>query len=154
MQQTRLRDGSRKVTQITEVAGMEGDIIVLTDVFKFEQTGIGPDGKVAKRWDKVSIDGHVDEVMAAVHRHLPKPHDPFMDLVPAQGIRLTDFHVAPMCTPTRGQLLTGMDALHNGEFGKMVALRSEDIITINLEEAVLKNKKVDMELYEIAAVFF
>jgi len=47
-----------------------------------------------------------------------------------------------------------VDALHNGEFGKMVALRSEDIITINLEEAVLKNKKVDMKLYEIAAVFF
>ncbi len=30
------------------------------------------------------------------------------------GVRLTDFHVAPMCTPTRGQLLTGMDALRNG----------------------------------------
>ncbi len=47
-----------------------------------------------------------------------------------------------------------VDAVQKGEFGKMVALRSEDIITINLEEAVLKNKKVDMELYEIAAVFF
>ena len=30
-----------------------------------------------------------DEVMHAVHRHLPKPHDPFTDLVPPQGIRLT-----------------------------------------------------------------
>lgn len=46
VQQTRLRDGSRKVTSITEVAGMEGDVIVLTDVFKFEQTGISTDGKV------------------------------------------------------------------------------------------------------------
>ena len=34
------------------------------------------------------------EVMAAVHRHLPKPHDPFVDLVPAQGIRLTPAHYA------------------------------------------------------------
>jgi ribosomal protein S12 methylthiotransferase len=34
------------------------------------------------------------EVMAAVHRHLPKPHDPFVDLVPAQGIRLTPSHYA------------------------------------------------------------
>lgn len=35
-----------------------------------------------------------DEVMAAVHQHLPKPHDPYMDLVPAQGIRLTPRHYA------------------------------------------------------------
>lgn len=35
-----------------------------------------------------------DEVMAAVHQHLPKPHDPYMDLVPAQGIRLTPKHYA------------------------------------------------------------
>jgi pilus assembly protein CpaF len=46
VQQSRLNDGSRKVTAITEVAGMEGDTIVLTDVFKFEQTGVDPDGKV------------------------------------------------------------------------------------------------------------
>jgi len=35
-----------------------------------------------------------DEVMAAVHAHLPKPHDPFVDLVPPQGIRLTPKHYA------------------------------------------------------------
>jgi pilus assembly protein CpaF len=46
IQQSRLKDGSRKVTAITEVAGMEGDTIVLTDIFKFEQTGISSDGKV------------------------------------------------------------------------------------------------------------
>ena len=46
VQQTRLKDGSRKVTAITEVAGMEGDTIVLTDIFKFEQTGISEDGKI------------------------------------------------------------------------------------------------------------
>jgi ribosomal protein S12 methylthiotransferase len=34
------------------------------------------------------------EVMSAVHRHLPKPHDPFTDLVPPQGIRLTPKHYA------------------------------------------------------------
>ena len=38
VQQSRLRDGSRKITCITEVAGMEGDMIVLTDIFKFEPT--------------------------------------------------------------------------------------------------------------------
>jgi pilus assembly protein CpaF len=46
VQQTRLRDGSRKVTQITELAGMEGETVVLTDIFKFEQTGVSPEGKV------------------------------------------------------------------------------------------------------------
>ncbi|KAA3655276.1 MAG: 30S ribosomal protein S12 methylthiotransferase RimO [Proteobacteria bacterium] len=35
-----------------------------------------------------------DEVMQAVHAHVPKPHDPFVDLVPAQGIRLTPRHYA------------------------------------------------------------
>jgi len=35
-----------------------------------------------------------EEVMHAVHRHLPKPHDPFTDLVPPQGIRLTPQHYA------------------------------------------------------------
>jgi pilus assembly protein CpaF len=46
VQQTRLKDGQRKVTAITEVAGMEGELVVLTDVFKFVQTGVDPDGKV------------------------------------------------------------------------------------------------------------
>ncbi|HLF75251.1 MAG TPA: CpaF family protein [Anaerolineales bacterium] len=46
IQQTRLKDGSRKVTAITEVVGMEGDTVVLTDIFKFEQTGLGPNGKI------------------------------------------------------------------------------------------------------------
>jgi pilus assembly protein CpaF len=46
IQQTRLKDGSRKVTAITEVIGMEGDTVVMTDIFKFEQTGVGPDGKI------------------------------------------------------------------------------------------------------------
>lgn len=39
---------------------------------------------------------------------------PNLDRLHDQAIRLTDFHVAPMCTPTRGQLMTGLDALHSG----------------------------------------
>lgn len=46
IQQTRLKDGSRKVTAITEVIGMEGDTVVMTDIFKFDQTGVGPNGKI------------------------------------------------------------------------------------------------------------
>jgi pilus assembly protein CpaF len=46
VQQSRLSDGTRKVTSITEVSGMEGQTIVMTDIFKFEKTGTTPDGKV------------------------------------------------------------------------------------------------------------
>jgi ribosomal protein S12 methylthiotransferase len=35
-----------------------------------------------------------EEVMAAIHQHLPRPHDPFVDLVPPQGVRLTPRHYA------------------------------------------------------------
>ncbi len=46
VQQNRLRDGTRKITKITEVQGMEGDIITLQDVFTFNQTGIDNEGEV------------------------------------------------------------------------------------------------------------
>ncbi len=46
VQQSRLRDGSRKVTSITEVVGMEGDTVVMTEVFRFTQTGMTTDGKI------------------------------------------------------------------------------------------------------------
>lgn len=39
---------------------------------------------------------------------------PHIDALAREGIRLTDFHVSPMCTPTRGQLMTGLDAFRNG----------------------------------------
>jgi pilus assembly protein CpaF len=42
----RFPDGTRKVSYITEVGGMEGDMITMTDIFKFEQTGSGPKGEV------------------------------------------------------------------------------------------------------------
>lgn len=45
IQQSRMRDGARKVTSITEVSGMEGDTVVMTEIFRFEQTGVDKDGK-------------------------------------------------------------------------------------------------------------
>jgi pilus assembly protein CpaF len=42
---TRFPDGTRKVTQISEVAGMESEVITLTDIFQFQQTGTDPEGK-------------------------------------------------------------------------------------------------------------
>ena len=46
LQQSRLKDGSRKITYITEVQHMEGDIITTQDLFRFEQTGMDADGKL------------------------------------------------------------------------------------------------------------
>jgi pilus assembly protein CpaF len=46
VQQTRLRDGSRKVINITEVVGMEGDVITLQDLFVFNNEGLDINGKI------------------------------------------------------------------------------------------------------------
>jgi len=47
VQQTRFPDGSRRITHVSEVTGMEGDVITMQDVFVFEQKGFGDDGRVA-----------------------------------------------------------------------------------------------------------
>ncbi len=46
--QDRMRDGTRKVTSISEIQGMEGDVITMSEIFRFEQTGI-ENGKVIGR---------------------------------------------------------------------------------------------------------
>lgn len=46
VQQSRMQDGSRKLTYITEVLGMEGDVIILQDVFRYVQRGVDSKGKV------------------------------------------------------------------------------------------------------------
>lgn len=46
VQQTRLHDGARKVTAITEITGMEGGVVTMQDIFKYEQTGFDADHKV------------------------------------------------------------------------------------------------------------
>ena len=72
IQQARMRDGSRKITHITEVQGMEGDIITLQDLFIFKQTGVDEQGKVVGQFTTTGI----------------KPR--FMDRFEAAGINLRD----------------------------------------------------------------
>jgi pilus assembly protein CpaF len=67
--QERLRDGTRHITYITEVQGMEGDVITMTDLFVFEQTGI-ESGRVVGRLRPTGL--------------RPK----FMDRIEASGIHL------------------------------------------------------------------
>jgi len=54
VQQDRLKDGTRKITSITEVQGMEGDVIVLQDIFSFQQTGI-ENGRIVGRMKPTGI---------------------------------------------------------------------------------------------------
>lgn len=46
IQQSRLMDGSRKITHVTEVQGMEGDVVILQDIFRFEVKGVDSKGKL------------------------------------------------------------------------------------------------------------
>ena len=55
VQVTRMSDGTRKVTAISEITGMEGDVITLQDIFVFEKTGMRPDGKVCGRFRSTGI---------------------------------------------------------------------------------------------------
>ncbi len=55
VQQARLSDGSRKIINITEITGMEGEIITLQDLFVFKRSGIGSDGKVIGKFSSTGI---------------------------------------------------------------------------------------------------
>jgi pilus assembly protein CpaF len=55
LQITRLSDGTRKVTGITEITGMEGDVITIQDIFTFERGGLDQDGRVLGRFRATGI---------------------------------------------------------------------------------------------------
>jgi pilus assembly protein CpaF len=46
VQQSRLKDGSRRITHITEIAGMEGEVITMQDIFLFKQSGRDEKGRI------------------------------------------------------------------------------------------------------------
>ncbi len=55
VQLTRLSDGQRKVTSITEVTGMEGDIIQMQEIFRYKRTGITEDGKIQGHFEATGV---------------------------------------------------------------------------------------------------
>lgn len=55
VQAARLSDGSRRVVNLTEVTGMEGEVVTLQDIFVFEKRGLSPDGKVMGRFAATGI---------------------------------------------------------------------------------------------------
>jgi pilus assembly protein CpaF len=68
--QERMRDGSRKVVNITEVSGMEGDVITLTDIFVFEQSGY-ENGKIVGRLRATGLRPKFMDKIEAAGIHLP-----------------------------------------------------------------------------------
>ncbi|MEP7188869.1 MAG: CpaF family protein [Roseiflexaceae bacterium] len=71
VQQSRLKDGSRKITNITEVQGMEGDVVVLQDVFLFEQTGLDERGKIIGQLRPTGIRPKFVEAFESQNIYLP-----------------------------------------------------------------------------------
>ena len=65
IQATRLSDGSRRVTAISEITGMEGEVITLQDLFMFERTGMSPERKVLGRFRATGIRPKCSEKLAA-----------------------------------------------------------------------------------------
>jgi pilus assembly protein CpaF len=77
IQAARLRDGSRKITHITEVMGMEGDVIITQDLFVFDMLGEDANGKIIGRhrstgigrprfWDRARYFGEEQRLAAAL----------------------------------------------------------------------------------------
>lgn len=71
LQQSRMRDGSRRITHLTEVQGMEGEIITMQDIFVFEQTGRDETGKVLGRFKPTGIRPKFLEKLTANGINLP-----------------------------------------------------------------------------------
>ena len=70
VQQSRMKDGSRRITAVTEVQGMEGDVIVMQDIFVFEQTGI-ENGKIIGRMKPTGIRPKFIEKFEIANIYLP-----------------------------------------------------------------------------------
>jgi pilus assembly protein CpaF len=68
--QDRLRDGTRKVVNITEISGMEGDVITMTDLFVFEQVGY-ENGRVVGRLRPTGLRPRFMEKFEVSGIHLP-----------------------------------------------------------------------------------
>jgi pilus assembly protein CpaF len=71
IQQTRLSDGSRKVTSVSEITGMEGDVITMQEIFVFEKMGLTPDGRVIGRFRATGVRPKLGERLRGSGIHLP-----------------------------------------------------------------------------------
>ncbi len=61
VQASRLQDGSRRMTSITELTGMEGDVITMQEIFRYERLGLEPDGTIIGRFTATGIRSHYSQ---------------------------------------------------------------------------------------------
>jgi pilus assembly protein CpaF len=71
IQQTRQSDGTRKVTSISEITGMEGDVITMQEIFLFEKLGVTQDGRVIGRFRATGVRPKACDRLKASGIHLP-----------------------------------------------------------------------------------
>ena len=61
MPKGRLQDGSRRMTSITEITGMEGDVISMQEIFRFQRVGLTPDNKIIGHFTATGVRSHFSE---------------------------------------------------------------------------------------------
>jgi pilus assembly protein CpaF len=61
VQASRLQDGSRRMTSITEITGMEGEVISMQEIFRYERLGLAPDGKIIGRFNATGVRSHYSD---------------------------------------------------------------------------------------------
>ena len=71
IQQSRMSDGTRKVTSVSEITGMEGDVITMQEIFCFEKLGVTQEGRVIGRFRATGVRPKVCERLKASGIHLP-----------------------------------------------------------------------------------
>ena len=71
VQVSRLGDGTRKLLQISEIVGMEGDVITMQDIFVFDKMGVTQDGKVIGRFRATGVRPKCCERLKMSGIHLP-----------------------------------------------------------------------------------
>jgi pilus assembly protein CpaF len=92
IQQNRLRDGSRKITYISEVTGIEGDQISLQDIFVYKQSGF-ENGKVTGMLTATGAIPHIMETLESTGNAVPLS---YFDPHPDSGfVRPKRLHVVP-----------------------------------------------------------
>ncbi len=81
VQQARMSDGTRKVTSISEITGMEGDVITMQEIFRFDKLGLGPEGRVIGRFVATGVRPKVCERLKSSGIVLPpEMFDGFMEV--------------------------------------------------------------------------
>jgi pilus assembly protein CpaF len=61
VQASRLQDGSRRMVSITEITGMEGDVISMQEVFRYQRVGLRPDGKIIGHFTPLGVRSHYSD---------------------------------------------------------------------------------------------